>query len=52
VVGGRSAICCHLLNQAYYNHAVIKWQPERMQFAPGSGDPAWLTRNYREPWNV
>ena len=52
VVGGRSAICCHLLNQAYYNHAVIKWQPERMQFAPGSGDPAWLTRNYSEPWNV
>ena len=52
VVGGRSAICCHLLNQAYYNHATIKWQPERMQFAPGGGDPAWLTRNYRAPWNV
>ncbi|MEA3366037.1 MAG: gfo/Idh/MocA family oxidoreductase, partial [Candidatus Hydrogenedentes bacterium] len=51
-VGGRSAICCHLMNQAYYNHAVIKWQPEQMQFAPGSGDPAWLTRNYRKPWSV
>ncbi|HOD52522.1 MAG TPA: Gfo/Idh/MocA family oxidoreductase [Candidatus Hydrogenedentes bacterium] len=52
IVGGRSAICCHLMNQAYYHHAVIEWLPERMQFAPGSGDPAWLTRDYREPWNV
>ena len=52
IVGGRSAICCHLMNQAYYNHAVIKWQPEQMAFAPGSGDPAWLTRDYRAPWSV
>lgn len=51
-VGGRSAICCHLMNQAYYNHSDIKWQPEKMRFAPGSGDPAWLTRDYREPWSV
>ena len=40
------------MNQAYYNHAVIKWQPEQMAFAPGSGDPAWLTRDYRAPWSV
>lgn len=48
-IGGRSAICCHLMNQAYYNHAVIKWQPREMCFAPGNGNPEWLTRNYRSP---
>lgn len=52
IVGGRSAICCHLLNQAYYHHASIKWKPKRMRFARGSGDPAWLTREYRAPWTV
>jgi len=51
-VGGRSAICCHLLNQAYYNHAVIKWNPGKMRFARGSGNPQWLTRDYRSPWTV
>ena len=51
-VGGRSAICCHLMNQAYYNHAVIKWEPKRMRFAKGGGKPEWLTRDYRSPWNV
>ena len=52
IVGGRSAICCHLLNQAYYNHAVIKWNPKKMRFAKGGGDPKWLTRDYRSPWSV
>ncbi|MFA7692699.1 MAG: Gfo/Idh/MocA family oxidoreductase [Candidatus Hydrogenedentales bacterium] len=52
VVGGRSVICCHLLNQAYYNHAVIKWEPKTMTFVEGSGDPKWLTRDYRSPWEV
>jgi predicted dehydrogenase len=51
-VGGRSAICCHLMNQSYYNHARIDWKPKRMRLARGSGDPAWLTRDYRAPWNV
>lgn len=51
-VGGRSAICCHLMNQAYYNHSVIKWKPKRMEFARNGGDPAWLTRDYRAPWSV
>lgn len=51
-VGGRSATCCHLLNQAYYNHASIKWKPKKMCFEKGSGNPAWLTRDYRAPWSV
>ena len=52
VVGGRSAICCHLMNQAYYNQAVIKWKPKRMRFARRGGNPEWLTRDYRSPWSV
>lgn len=51
-IGGRSAICCHLMNQAYYNHAVIKWNPKKMRFADDSGKPEWLTREYRAPWRV
>lgn len=51
-VGARTAICCHLLNQAYYNHATIEWNPRRLRFRGDSGDPAWLTRDYRAPWKV
>lgn len=52
IVGGRTAICCHLLNQAYYNQATILWKPKRMTFARNGGKPEWLTRQYRKPWNV
>lgn len=51
-IGGRSAVCCHLMNQAYYNHAAFKWDPKNFRFADGTGDPSWLTRNYRSPWTV
>lgn len=51
-VGGRSAICCHLLNQSYYHHTGFKWDPANFKFAGGTGDPAWLTRDYRAPWSV
>ncbi len=51
-VGGRSAICCHLMNQAYYNHAKIKWDPAKLAFCGGTGNPKWLTRDYRSPWSV
>ena len=51
-VGGRSAICCHLMNQAYFNHARILWDPAACAFAGGTGDPAWLLRDYRAPWSV
>jgi len=52
IVGGRSAICCHLMNQAYYHHAKILWDPEKLGLRDGSGDPAWLTRDYRAPFKV
>jgi predicted dehydrogenase len=51
-VGGRSAICCHLVNQSYYHHTGFKWDPANFKFVGGTGDPAWLTRDYRAPWSV
>ena len=51
-VGGRSVICCHLMNLAYAHQQKIEWDPERLDFARGSGDPKWLTRDYRSPWKV
>jgi len=51
-VGGRSAICCHLMNQAYYHGQKIQWDPKKFAFTGGTGDPKWLTRDYRKPWSV
>jgi len=51
-VGSRSAICCHLLNQVYYHGQTIKWDPADFAFVGGTGDPKWLTRDYRKPWSV
>jgi len=51
-VGGRSAICCHLMNQAYYHGKAIQWDPANFAFTGGTGDPKWLTRDYRSPWTV
>ena len=52
IVGARSAICCHLMNQAYYNGEIIKWNPKNNTFADKSGNPQWLTRDYRGLWKV
>ena len=51
-VGARSAICCHLINQSYYHRASLKWDPTKLAFAGGTGDPQWLTRDYRAPWSA
>src|ERR1035437_158413 len=52
IVGGHSAICCHLMNQSYYHHAKLQWDPAKFEFTGGTGDPKWLTRDYRSPWKV
>jgi len=52
IVGARSAICCHLMNQTYYNMEKICWDPKKLAFTKGTGKPEWLTRNYRSPWRV
>jgi predicted dehydrogenase len=49
-VGGRTAICCHLMNQAYFNHAVIKWDPLKFTFTGGTGNPKWMTRQNPRDW--
>ena len=51
IVGARTSIACHLLNQTYYNQEAIAWNPQKNTFAKG-GDPKWLTRNYRGDWKV
>ncbi len=51
-VGGHSAICCHLMNQAYYHGQKLKWDPKRLVFADHTGNAQWLTRDYRSPWKV
>ena len=52
IEGGHSAICCHLMNQAYYNRQVSPWNPKRTSFPWFKGDKDWLTRDYRAPWKV
>jgi len=50
-IGGRTAIACNLLNQAYYNKTKIVWDPKALKLG-GGGDPKWLTRDYRAPFIV
>jgi predicted dehydrogenase len=47
-IGGRTVICCHLMNQLYFNNTAMKWDPANFCFTGGTGDPAWLTSNYRD----
>ena len=37
-VGGRTAICCHLMNLAYYTGHKIKWDPQRLAFVDRPND--------------
>ncbi len=50
IIGARTAICCHLMNLAYYHRQPIKWDPARCEFADGTGNPEWYhshRRNYK-----
>jgi predicted dehydrogenase len=51
-IGARTVTACHLLNFGYRYGKSVKWDPAAWNFAGGTGDPAWLTREYREPWKV
>ncbi len=51
-VGARTVTCCHLVNLAYFHGQTFRWDPAANQFAGGTGNPAWLTREYRGPWRV
>ena len=45
-------IACHLLNLGYYHGQKIQWDPAQNNFAGGTGDAQWLTRDYRGAWKV
>jgi predicted dehydrogenase len=47
-IGGRTVICCHLINQLYLHNTTMKWDPVRFRFTEGTGNPAWLTENKRD----
>jgi predicted dehydrogenase len=51
-IGARTVISCHLLNIGYRHGKPVKWDPAALTFAGGTGDPKWLTREYRDPWKV
>ncbi len=51
-IGARTVTCCHLTNFAYYHGQRLKWNPATNTFADGTGDPKWLTCEYRGPWKV
>jgi predicted dehydrogenase len=50
--GQRTATICNLVNQVYFHGQSLKWNPKREQFADGTGDAGWLTREYRAPWKL
>ena len=52
IEGAHTAICCHLMNLAYSHRKTIKWDPRQMTFSDPTCDLAWLTSNYRKPWEV
>ena len=51
-IGHRTATICNLVSEVYYNNQVIKWDPKAEKFTGGTGDPKWLTREYRGPWKL
>jgi predicted dehydrogenase len=46
-IGGRTSIICCLMDASYTHRASMKWDPEKFAFTGGTGNPAWLTRDYR-----
>ena len=51
-IGQRSATVCNLVNAVYFSGKGLKWNPQRENFADGTGDANWLTREYRAPWKL
>jgi predicted dehydrogenase len=51
-IGARTVTTCHLVNIAYRYGQKVQWNPEKLEFAGGTGKPEWLTREYRAQWKV
>ncbi len=51
-IGARTVTACHLTGLAYYYGQRMQWDPAKNNFTGGTGDPQWLTREYRGGWRV
>jgi hypothetical protein len=51
-VGASTVDACHLLNFAYFHGQKLQWDPKAHQFTGGTGDPAWLRREYRAAFQL
>jgi len=51
-IGQRTATVCNLVNAVYFSGKGCKWNPKAEKFTDGTGDPSWLTREYRAPWKL
>ena len=60
IIGAIGAVVADLLvllinlvtNLAYYHGQQLQWDPAKNEFAGGTGNPEWLTREYRGEWKV
>ena len=51
-IGHRTATICNLVSQVYYHGQTLEWDPKAEAFVNGTGNPQWLTKEYRAPWKV
>jgi predicted dehydrogenase len=51
-VGAHTIIACSLVNLAYYHGQKMSWDPKAEKFTNNTGDPKWLTKEYRAPWKL
>jgi len=51
-VGGRGATLCLLCNMSYVYDTGFDWDGEKMTFANGTGNPAWLKRADYRGWDI
>ena len=47
-IGAHSAICCHLINLAYFHGEEMHWNPVNFTFTDGTGKTEWLSRKPRD----
>jgi predicted dehydrogenase len=52
IVGGGSAIACHLMNIAYRTETEFKWDPVKNVLVGDAINAKELTRDYQGPWKV
>jgi len=50
--GQRTATVCNLVNISCFHHQNLKWNPNNESFVDGTGQRAWLGREYRQPWKL